>query len=107
MVSITSDGYNVVTKFAPEEVMMPKDTIVRARVEPELKENVERVFGELGLSTSQAITLFLKQVELRRGLPFPVEIPNAETLKTFRETDEGRNLKRFESAEDLFKDLGL
>ena len=86
---------------------MARDTVVRARVASELKENAERVLGELGLSTSQAITLFLKQVELRQGLPFPVEIPNAETLKTFRETDQGKNLKRFENADDLFKDLGL
>lgn len=86
---------------------MARDTVVRARVESELKVNAERVLGELGLSTSQAITLFLKQIELRQGLPFPVEIPNAETLKTFRETDQGRNLKRFENADDLFQDLGL
>lgn len=86
---------------------MTKDTMIRARVEAALKENVERVLNELGLSTSQAITLFLKQVELRQGLPFPVELPNAETLKTFRDTDQGRNLKQFENADDLFQDLGL
>jgi DNA-damage-inducible protein J len=86
---------------------MSKETVVRARVERKLKANAEKVLNELGLSTSQAITLFLKQVELRRGLPFPVEIPNQLTRKTFRETDKGKNLKRFNSADDLFKDLGV
>src|SRR2546425_10876729 len=52
---------------------MAKESLVRARVAAELKENAEKVLAQLGLSTSQAITLFLKQVELRRGLPFQVE----------------------------------
>jgi len=86
---------------------MAKETMVRARVESKLKKGAERVLNQLGLSTSQAITLFLKQVELRRGLPFPVELPNPETLKTFRDTDQGKNLKRFENAKELFKDLGI
>lgn len=86
---------------------MTKETIVRARIEPELKERAERVLGQLGLSTSQAITLFLRQVALRQGLPFPVELPNAETLETFRDTDKGKNLKRFANADELFDDLNI
>ena len=86
---------------------MAKESLVRARVAAELKEKAEKVLAQLGLSTSQAITLFLKQVELRRGLPFQVELPNEQTLQTFRDSDNGRNLKRFKRADDLFKDLGL
>ena len=86
---------------------MAKQTVVRARVEPELKANVERVLDPLGLSISQAITLFLKQIELQQGLPFPVELPNRETLKTFRDTDKGKNLKRFNNADELCNELGI
>lgn len=86
---------------------MRKDAIVRARVKRNLKVKAERVLAELGLSTSQAITLFLKQIELRRGLPFPLELPNEKTLKTFRDTDKGVNLKRFDKIDDLFKDLDI
>ena len=86
---------------------MAKETVVRARVEPKLKKGAERVLSALGLSTSQAITLFLRQVELRQGLPFAVEIPNAETLKTLADTDKGRNLKRRKNAKDLFEDLSI
>lgn len=86
---------------------MVKETVVRARVESALKESAERVLNQLGLSTSQAITLFLRQVELRQGLPFPVELPNAETLNTFHDTDKGENLTRFENTDELFKDLGI
>ncbi len=51
------------------------DTVVRARVDPKLKTDAEAVFQELGLSTTEAIRLFLSQVRLRRGLPFSVSLP--------------------------------
>ncbi len=52
-----------------------KDAIVRARVEPRLKQEAESVFESLGISTTEAIRMFLTQVKMRRGLPFAVEIP--------------------------------
>ena len=54
---------------------MIKTETVRARVTPELKHSAESVFNTIGLSPSQAIVLFYKQVELRNGLPFEVKIP--------------------------------
>lgn len=52
------------------------DAMVRARVKPELKDEAEKVFSELGISTTEAIRMFLAQVKLRRGLPFPVDLPS-------------------------------
>ena len=49
---------------------MGKSSTIRARIEPELKGKAENIFHQLGLTTTQAITLFYKQVELKRGLPF-------------------------------------
>jgi len=57
--------------------MPTKTSNIFARVEPELKEQAEAVLSEIGLPMSNAITLFLKQVVLRRGVPFPVVIPPA------------------------------
>ena len=64
-------------------LVMSKSAMVRARIEPELKKHAEDIFLQLGLSVTQAITLFYKQVEARNGLPFNVVIPNRETLNTF------------------------
>ena len=47
---------------------MPKASTIRARLELELKHNIERLFAQLGLTTTEAITLFYKQVELRQGM---------------------------------------
>jgi DNA-damage-inducible protein J len=86
---------------------MAKSAIIRARIEPELKEEAETIFNELGLSITEAITLFYRQVKLVKGLPFEVRIPNQTTLQTFQDTDEGRNLVQSENAQEMFDKLGL
>jgi len=86
---------------------MKKSSTIRARMEPGLKDKAEYVFRKLGLTTTQALTLFYKQVELRKGLPFDVVIPNETTRRTFTDTDSGRNLVVCEDADDMFKKLGI
>ncbi len=86
---------------------MAKSAMVRARIEPNLKEKVERVFDKIGLSPTQAITIFYHQVELRKGLPFDIVIPNKTTLKTFEDTDAGRGLIVCKNAKDMFEKLGI
>ena len=76
-------------------------------MEPDLKDKAEYVFRKLGLTTTQALTLFYKQVELRNGLPFDVAIPNETTRRTLADTDSGRNLIVCEDADDMFKKLGI
>ncbi len=86
---------------------MNKSAMIWARVDPVPKDEVENLFGQLGLSATQAITLFYQQVRLNRGLPFDVRIPNAVTLHTFAETDAGDNIVRCENADDMFARLGI
>ena len=83
-----------------------KSAMVRARIEPELKTKAEKSFNMLGLSTIQAITLFFKQVELHRGLPFEINIPNDETLTAMQEIATGGG-NTFKNADGLFKNLGI
>ena len=86
---------------------MAKISTVRARIEPELKADVEQHFKELGISTTEAINLFYRQVKLRNGFPFNVVIPNKTTEKVFKDTDAKRNLIRSEDANDMFQKLGI
>jgi DNA-damage-inducible protein J len=90
-----------------EEVAMSKAAIIRARIEPRLKSETEDILRQLGLSTTEAITLFYHQVRLNRGLPFEVRLPNKTTRKTFADTDAGKNLVRAKDAADLFRKLKL
>lgn len=86
---------------------MSKTSTIRARMEPDLKDKAEKVFSKLGLTSTQAITLFYKQVEIRNGLPFDIVIPNETTLQTFDETDAGKNLVVCKDADDMFRRLGI
>ena len=60
---------------------MARTATVRARIEPRLKDDAEEIFASFGLSTTEAINLFFRQVSLRRDLPFPVRKPRAGTHK--------------------------
>ena len=86
---------------------MSKSEVVKARVEPDVKQEAEAVFRELGLNTTQAITLFFKQVGLCKGMPFDVRIPNEETIQALAESSAGIDLKEFDSLEDMLTDLDV
>ena len=86
---------------------MGKTSTIRARIEPDLKDKAENIFRRLGLTTTQAITLFYKQVELKMGLPFDIALPNEITHRTLDDTDEGRNILICNNTEDMFKKLGI
>jgi len=56
---------------------MKKSAMIRARIEPAIKEKAEAILKEIGLNASEAIGLFYHQVKLRNGLPFDVNISSA------------------------------
>ncbi len=84
---------------------MAKSAMIRARVEPGLKSEVEGVFSELGLSATEAITLFYKQVAIHHGLPFPVRIPNAATIAAINDARGGVNLIEYSGFDELVADV--
>ena len=84
---------------------MAKTEMIRARVEPELKQEAEKVFAALGLSVTEAITLYYKQVTVHQGLPFSVRIPNAETLEAMRQVRDRDGLTTYASLDDLMAEF--
>lgn len=86
---------------------MAKSAVISARIDPELKYEVEQIFEKLGLNISQAITLFFKQVELQRGLPFALKIPNEATKEALEDAQARRNLASFNTVDELFEDLEI
>jgi DNA-damage-inducible protein J len=66
-----------------------KTAQVRARIDPTVKEQAESILEELGLNPSAAISSFYSQIVLRRGLPFPVEVPNEVTGAAIEEARSG------------------
>ncbi len=85
---------------------MNKTATVQTRVEPGIKEEVEKILKTLGLTTSEAIGIFFRRIIMEQGLPFPVKINNPETVKAIEETIAGTNLsKAYDIPEAMFEDL--
>ncbi len=78
---------------------MAKTETVRARVEPRLKRDAEAVLKKVGLTSSEAITLFYRQIELAQGLPFPVRVPNKVTRRAIVGVRARKGVESFDSVE--------
>ena len=82
---------------------------INIRLDDELKRESEKIFSELGLSMTAALTIFLKTVVRTDSIPFPLEIPNKQTLKAFDEVEQIRSGKvsanKYTSTAELRKDL--
>ena len=57
-------------------------------IDPELKEQAERVFSFLGISTADAIAMFYRQVVLQHGLPFAGKVPVHDVVDVNKLTEE-------------------
>ena len=79
---------------------MASDTVVRARIDGQVKERAAKVLAEMGLSVSDAIRLLLVRVAAEKALPFEIKVPNAETHAAIAELEQGAG-KSFDSVADL------
>jgi addiction module RelB/DinJ family antitoxin len=104
---------------------MAKTSILRTRVDSQQKEAAEAVLAKLGLSVGDAINLFLSQVGIQEGIPFPLtarrrldlgnatieeierryaeRVPNAVTRAALNE--DTRKARRYRSSAQLLKAL--
>ncbi|MBB3105423.1 type II toxin-antitoxin system RelB/DinJ family antitoxin [Azomonas macrocytogenes] len=80
-----------------------KTTDVRCRIEADLKERATAVLQSCGLSVSDAMRLFLRQVVATQGLPFEVRMPSE---KTSRALTQARKIRRqFDSVDEMLREL--
>ncbi len=82
-----------------------KNIKISVRIDPATKKGAELVFKKLGLTPSQAITLFYQQTVLQEGMPFLTLTPNSLTAETLENARSRSDLKDFDTIEDLLIDL--
>jgi DNA-damage-inducible protein J len=74
-----------------------KDSVIRARIDRNLKTQASAVLASCGLGPSDAIRLFLQQVVLHGGIPFPisrqskVRIVSSERLRAMKRASQARD----------------
>lgn len=86
-------------------VIMEKSATLHSRIDKKTKDSAEKILAAIGINHSEAINLFYRQIVLRRGIPFSLEIPNEETLKAIKELESGKKVKSFKTVKKLFADL--
>lgn len=85
-------------------------TPTQIRIEETTKKQAVELLEGLGLNLSEAVNMFLKQVILRRGLPFEVKYPEykpevLEAMEEAKRISRDPNVKGFTNIDDLFADL--
>jgi len=79
-------------------------TVINVRTEAELKEEAKKIAGELGMSLSTVINVFLKQFVRRKGLSVSLkETPNDFLKERMREARGNEKSPAFDNAKDAIE----
>jgi len=89
---------------------MSRSAVLNLRIEPEIKASAEELFGNFGLTVTDAVNVFLRQSLMRGGFPFEIVRykPNAVTQTAIAEAQQllnDPNAKSFSSMDELRADL--
>jgi len=84
---------------------MGKTATIQTRVDPDVKNQAQIILKKLNISMSEAISMYLSQITLHQGIPFEIKIPNAVTAKTLKDSEEGKDLHKVDSVDELFQEL--
>ena len=83
---------------------MPSNTVVRARIDGQIKEEATAVLDAMGLTVSDAFRMLLTRIAKERALPFEPLVPNEETIQAIQEA-RARRVRTAKSPEDLIAQL--
>lgn len=84
---------------------MPKTTTIQARIDPKVKNRAKSILEKLNITMSEAISMFLTQITLNKGIPFEIKIPNELTAQTLRKAEKNQKLHKISSVNELFEEL--
>lgn len=80
------------------------NTVVRARIDEQTKEEAAVVLASIGLTLSDAFRLLLVRIAKDKALPFEPLVPNEETILAMKEARTTKSAG-FKSVKDLLADL--
>lgn len=80
------------------------NTVVRARIDEETKDEAAAVLAAMGLTVSEAFRLMMVRIAKDKVLPFDPPVPNRETIAAIKEARRG-GLKKYPNAKALLKSL--
>ncbi len=84
---------------------MAKTATIQTRVDPKIKKSAQNILNTLNISMSEAISMYLSQITLHKGIPFEIKIPNRITAQTLKKSEEGKELHTVSNVDELFEEL--
>lgn len=81
--------------------MAAKSANLYARIEPKLKEQAESILSTLGISSSNAINMFYRQIVLKGGIPFELKIPSEKVININNLSEEQLNIELDKGYSDI------
>ena len=87
---------------------------ITVRVDADTKNKAEMILDEIGINTTTLFNACLKALVREQKIPFALvsneyaqKMPNDITLRAMYESENDINLRKFDNAEDLFKELAI
>ena len=80
---------------------MNQTATVHARIDRKTKKTSERVLQQIGMTPTEAVRLFYRQIALRKEFPLELRIPNRLTAATLDKSDRGEDIESFQTLEKM------
>jgi DNA-damage-inducible protein J len=81
---------------------MSHTAVVHARIDAVTKNATEKILEALGMTPTEAIRLFYRQIALRKEFPMELHVPNKLTGSTLDKSDQNKRIERFDSLDELY-----
>jgi len=81
---------------------MRQSAVVHARIDLATKTETERVLDSLGMTPTEAIRLFYRQIAIRKSFPLELHVPNKLTASVLTKSDKNQDIETFDSPADLY-----
>ena len=77
------------------------------RVEDKLYNEAKTIFTKFGLSFGDAVNIFLAKVAMEKSIPFDLSLPSIDLEERYDNLTKEKNTQIYETANELFEDLGI
>lgn len=81
---------------------MPQTSVVHARIDSATKAATEKVLDSIGITPTEAIRLFYRQIAIRKAFPLELHVPNSLTSSVIETSDRNEDVESFESSSALY-----
>lgn len=81
---------------------MSQSAVVHARIDQATKTATEKVLDSLGMTPTEAIRLFYRQIAIRKSFPLELHVPNKLTDTVLAKSDKNQEIETYETVADLY-----